>query len=132
MERNFIANLNLYPGVYYGKSRLIYDEDCKDMISPEILDKMKDYINKDYNAIFSIGPPIQYEIKDFFYEVLLFEKFPVQEFYGLKLRAEIIGFIRPMAKFANFDSFIKSMWNDIETAKRKLKALDELKQSPKL
>jgi len=82
---------------------------------------MEDFVNKEYDAVFSIGPPLQYDIDEFFYEVLLLEKFPVKEFYGLKLSSEIKGFIRPMAKFRNFDSFIKAMWNDIFTAKIKLK-----------
>jgi FAD synthase len=71
--------------------------------------------------VFSIGPPLQYDIKEYFYEVLILQKFPVEEFYGLKLKSSVNGFIRPMAKFENFDSFIKAMWNDIHAATLKLK-----------
>jgi len=91
---------------------------------------MEDYVNKEYDAVFSIGPPLQYDIEDFFYEVLILEKFPVKEFYGLKLSSTILGFIRPMAKFRNFDSFIKAMWNDIGIAKMKLEQFNNNK--PKL
>ena len=54
----------------------------------------------------------------------------MEEFYGLKLKAKLDGFVRPMAKFANFDSFIKAMWNDIHASKLKLKS--EFENFPKL
>ena len=121
-DRELVKSQNLYPGVYYGKSKLIYDETCKPLMKnhEEVMEKMKNHLNTEFDAIYSIGPPLQYDIQDFFYEVLILNKFPVTDFYGLKISSRIQGFIRPMAKFPNFDSFIKAMWCDIKTAKSKL------------
>ena len=81
------------------------------------------FLNKKIMGVFSIGPPLQYNVEYFTFEALIFQKFPQKEFYGIKMQVEIHGFIRPMAKFANFDCFIKSMWNDIYTAKNELNSI---------
>ena len=128
MDRTLIKTQDLYPGVYYGKSKLIFDESCVPYMTnyQEVMDKMGDHQNKEYDTIYSIGPPLQYDIQDFYYEALILSKFPVTEFYGLKISSKIQGFIRPMAKFPNFDSFVKSMWCDIKAAKSKFAKLPKL------
>ena len=85
------------------------------------MDSIYPYLNKELDCIMSIGPAPQYNIKSLIYEILIYENFPVKEFYGLIVKPEITGFIRPTAKFGNFDSFVKAMWNDIEVSKKQLK-----------
>lgn len=102
-----------------------------------MMQKMKTYLNKVINCCFllkilqeidcvmSFGPNRQYNQKNITYEILFQSKFPC-DFYGLRAAPIISGFVRPMAKFPSFDSFIKAMWNDIHISKMMLKLAPKL------
>lgn len=125
---DFIIKYGLCPGVYYGKCTLTQDKDMESSKSIEdilMMQKMKTYLNKEIDCVMSFGPNRQYNQKNITYEILFQSKFPC-DFYGLRAAPIISGFVRPMAKFPSFDSFIKAMWNDIHISKMMLKLAPKL------